>query len=151
MSEATFQMELVTFLKAYARPDIVWWHVPNGEKRTRKTGKKLKLMGVRPGVADLTVLIAGACHQLELKDDDGVMSSDQETFMEDVQRAGGHYHVASSMHEAIGILSQIGALRINPSISVSTAAARSGCAGNGEASASPDLTKRSPRRTGVPA
>jgi hypothetical protein len=149
MSEAAFQMDLVTFMRAYGRPDVVWWHVPNGEKRTRRTGAKLMKMGVRPGVADLTVLLRGECHQLELKDADGRMSKDQERFMEDVQRAGGTYHVAASMHEAIGILTQIGALRVGVRLTNSTAAARSGCAGKAGVEAPADLPTSSPRAIGV--
>jgi hypothetical protein len=34
---------------------VLWAHVPNGEKRTWSTARKLKAMGVKPGVPDILI------------------------------------------------------------------------------------------------
>lgn len=62
-SEIEWQIAFVAHIDLFKYPDLVYWHVPNGEARpayTTKSGKrispvghKLKLMGSKPGVPDM--------------------------------------------------------------------------------------------------
>ncbi len=110
MSELALHLNCACFLRAYARNDVMWFHVPNGERRDGRTAVKLKDMGTRPGVADFIVIAQGRVHGIELKDG-GSQSKAQQAFQCDLERAGGHYHVARSLEQFIGILNAIGAVR----------------------------------------
>jgi hypothetical protein len=112
LSEAKIQEHAVELLRAYARHDIEWHHVPNGEKRDKRTAKRLKRMGVQPGVADLLLLISGGSYAVELKTETGRQSKAQAGFQERFERAGGKYFLARGMTETINTLSRIGAFRI---------------------------------------
>ena len=112
MTETSLHFECIALLRAYARPDAVFWHTPNGEKRDRRTATKLRLMGVRAGVPDIALLFRGALHFIELKAGKGRESKDQVEFREQGESAGAHFHLARSIDEFIGIVNAIGALRV---------------------------------------
>jgi len=112
ISEDDVHIHVAKVLRAYARTDICWWTVPNHGWRGWKAGKKLKDQGVRKGASDLMLLIDKVLHCLELKVDKGEQSDDQEKFQEDIIRAGGKYYLAKSFKEAMNVLVQIRALRI---------------------------------------
>jgi hypothetical protein len=124
LSEAAMQAHVVKLLQAYARPDIIWWHCPNGELRNHRVGAKLKLAGVRAGVADLNLVIDGRFHAVELKTEIGTLSGKQLEFQVDLERAGGFFHAAFGIDQAIGILSGIQAFR--PGITFQSTAAFDG-------------------------
>lgn len=50
-SESLIQRTVVKYFKM--KDECLFWHTPNGELRTKGTGRKLKTMGVLPGVPDL--------------------------------------------------------------------------------------------------
>jgi hypothetical protein len=52
-SELQIHISIVKRLRLQCRPDVLWFHVPNGEIRDLRTAAKLKAMGVMPGVSDL--------------------------------------------------------------------------------------------------
>ena len=118
MSEGALQTHLCKLLNSYARPDICWFAVPNGEKRSRKTAARLKQQGVRPGVSDLCFVIDNQFIGLELKTETGKQSEAQEQFQENAERAGGRYICAQGLEEAIAALINIGAFRPNIHINV---------------------------------
>jgi hypothetical protein len=109
--EDALQCRLIQILREFARPDVVYFHVPNGDLRDRATAAKLFHMGVRPGVSDLVFIVDGRCHFLELKEGKGRMSNEQTVFMEDAERAGASYHCATGFNEAIAAINEIGACR----------------------------------------
>jgi hypothetical protein len=111
MSEAELQMQVVALLDAYARPDIEWHHCPNGDERHPAIARKLKKMGVQRGVADLMFLIDGKAHAVELKTEIGTQSSFQEDFQTRFERAGGVYHIAFGLDQAVTILITLNAFR----------------------------------------
>ena len=111
--EAIIQEHVVKLLKAYGRHDIEWHCVPNGAVLPWKVAKELRAMGVIPGVGDIMLLIDAASHALELKTEAGEQSADQEAWQEQHERAGGYYHLAFGLDEAIGILMAINAFRPN--------------------------------------
>lgn len=104
MSEAALQTHVCKLLTAYARPEVCWWACPNGEQRSARTGQRLKQQGVKAGAPDLMFVIGGKFIGLELKTEIGVLSSKQLTFKEDLERAGGFYHVAFGLEQAIAFL-----------------------------------------------
>lgn len=111
ISEIELQTAVVKLLHAYARPGVCWWHTPNGELRDGKTGARLKQIGVRPGVPDLAIVVDGRFHAIELKTEAGRMSSAQRVFAEELERAGGVFHVARGLDRAVKILKAIGVFR----------------------------------------
>lgn len=119
MSEDNLQIHLVKLLNAFGRPDICFWHVPNGKKRSKKDGAKLKQMGVRRGVSDIHLMVDTRFHVVELKTEVGVLDGEQLSFREDLERAGGYFHVAFGLDQAIGVLKGLNAFR--PNISITTA------------------------------
>lgn len=111
MSENALQQHVVRLLTAYGRPDIAWWHCPNGEWRDPRTAARLKKMGVKAGAPDIMMMIDGRFHGLELKTERGRVSKVQEEFCEAIERAGGFFHVAFGIDEAIGALNALYAFR----------------------------------------
>lgn len=111
-SELSFHLQAWKLICAYKRRDVLAFHVPNGEKRDRRTAARLQAMGVRPGVSDFLVIVAGRLHCIELKNENGRLSAEQRVFLADAETAGCHAHVARTMDELSGILNAIGALRV---------------------------------------
>ena len=110
---------MAKLLHAYARPDFVWFACPNGERRSAKTAARLKQQGVRAGAADLMFIKAGQFIGLELKTEIGTMSKAQHQFKEDLERAGGFYHVTFGLEQAVSKLIDIEVFRPNVHITVS--------------------------------
>lgn len=111
-SELSFHLEAWKLICAYKRRDVLAIHIPNGEKRDRRTGARLKAMGVRPGASDFLVVVSGLAHWIELKTEAGRLSADQRVFLADADTAGCRTHVVRSIPELAGVLNSIGALRV---------------------------------------
>jgi hypothetical protein len=126
MSEDNLQINICKLLNAYARPDVCWWCCPNGAVLPWKVAKEMKEMGVRPGAADLMFVIDGVFHGLELKTEIGVVSGEQLQYREDLERAGGFFHAAFGLDEAIGVLRGLKAFRSNVNITLSPSIADDG-------------------------
>lgn len=121
LSEAALQQHIVKLLHAYARPAVCWFSVPNGELRNWKVGAKLKQAGLRAGAADLILLADARAHALELKTEIGALSARQLDFKESWERAGGFFHVAFGLDQAIGVLRGINAFRTGVSFTIPNA------------------------------
>ena len=66
--EIRLHLDVARVLREHCLPEWVWFHVPNGERRDVRTGARLKLMGVRPGVPDFLLISPyGSVRLLELK------------------------------------------------------------------------------------
>lgn len=86
---------------------VVAFHVPNGGKRDKATGARLKAMGVMAGVADWTVIRNGKTPGfIELKTEDGVQSERQRDFEVRVGLAGCPYRIARDVREFIAIMKE---------------------------------------------
>lgn len=118
LSETAIQQHCAKLLNSYARSDIEWHHVPNGEKRDKKTAQRLKSMGVQSGVADLCFVIDKKPIAVELKTEIGTQSKAQYEYQERFERAGGKYYLARGLEEAIAALININAFRPNIHINV---------------------------------
>lgn len=76
--------------------------VPNGGRRDRVSGAKLKAEGVLPGVSDLILLVPRDwCHGLliEMKTGKGKQSPAQRDWQHDMERRGYRYIVCHSFDE----------------------------------------------------
>lgn len=110
--EEDLQRYVVQLLKLCADRRLVWFAVPNGEARSKRTGAKLKAMGVRPGVADFAfTLPGGRSAYLELKTLAGRPSPEQRVFRADAEVAGALYAIARTPEEVEATLAGWGALR----------------------------------------
>jgi len=119
-SEAAFHIQLVSILRWAIRPNVLWWHTPNGGYRNAREAAKLKAMGTLPGVSDLQFhwveidklhrRIRHVLH-LELKAKNGLSSEAQASFALAVKLLGDDYEIARSVDDALGILRACGLLR----------------------------------------
>lgn len=76
--------------------------VPNGGKRDKVTGAKLKRQGVRAGVSDLIFLYPTINYPfagIELKTTDGTQKKEQKVFQKSVESVGGLYILIRSFDE----------------------------------------------------
>jgi len=88
---------------------VTWWHVPNGGSRNKAEAARLKRMGVRAGVPDLTLVFAGTetrplVAMVELKVGRNRPEAAQRTMLEALCRAGVCADVARSLEELRDIL-----------------------------------------------
>lgn len=115
MSEHDLHIFTANLLRLAHAPNVMFFHVPNGEYRSKRTGAKLKAMGVIPGVADFAlVLPSGRAAFLELKSEKGRQSIGQRRFEQACRDAGAQYAVANSPEEVTAILEAWGAIRPCP-------------------------------------
>jgi hypothetical protein len=103
-SELQIQIALVARLKLLARKDVLWFHVPNGELRDKRTAAKLKAMGALPGVSDLIFICNKKILCLELKASGRKPSIEQLAFAARVSESGGCFEYADSLDDAVAIL-----------------------------------------------
>lgn len=103
----------IDLLRSSAAENVVFRHIPNGEKRDPATGAKLKRMGVLAGAADIELVLPpnGQTFCLELKRPGGRQSPSQKAYQLAIEKAGGGYEVAYKPEDVIRTLRRIGALR----------------------------------------
>lgn len=111
--EDRLQLEICTFLRWACRTETIWFHTPNGLPSTPRTIERFKRLGMRPGVADLCVIVNGKAHFLEVKTPIGVQSKDQRAFELHCAAAGCDYKICRSLDEAKAILTGWNALKGN--------------------------------------
>ncbi|KKK91125.1 hypothetical protein LCGC14_2716110 [marine sediment metagenome] len=88
-SEFDLQKAVVQFLEIALPLEAVFFHVPNGEKRSKATAGKLKAMGVKPGVPDIFILYGSLTYFIELKRPKGGVASDDQNIMQERLRCAG--------------------------------------------------------------
>lgn len=111
MSEFDLQKFTAAILGLKAKPGVIWFHPPNGEHRSKRTGAKLQAMGVRKGVADMVVIMPGGlAHFLELKMPKGATKPEQRLFRDACDLAGCPYAIARSSADIERILTSWGAI-----------------------------------------
>ena len=107
-SELAIQIALVARLRHELRDDVIFYHVPNGEYRDKRSAAKLKAMGVLPGGADLVFHSRQPTLFLELKKPHSVLSPAQWQFKRRVEALGCKYAVAHSVSYAITVIHRHG-------------------------------------------
>lgn len=100
-SETTLQMHTRQWLdKAGLWGRLLIFHVPNERKGGIGAIMHFKRLGVRSGVADWILMRApGRNAAIELKDDEGVQSKEQEIFQGQWEAAGNQYYVVRTLEE----------------------------------------------------
>lgn len=101
ITELALHKNVITLLRFAAKPRVVFFHCPNGEPRSARTGAKLKAMGVLPGVADV-ILIGprGLVYFLELKRRGKVPSAAQMVFRDRCMICDAPYRVVDNFEDA---------------------------------------------------
>lgn len=96
--EAELQKSVIEYLR-YRLQGCLFFHVPNGGKRSAAEGAKFKAMGVLAGVADILIFKDGGFYAIELKAGVGGMSCLQKDFKERWCDECGKYAVCRSIDE----------------------------------------------------
>lgn len=111
-SESMIHRAVAEQLHWRARPGVSWFHPANGEYRPTSTAGRLKALGVRPGVPDFVLIIAGRAHFLELKRERGGRLSPAQRIMHaELTAAGGVVETAHGLDAALEVLDVWGALK----------------------------------------
>lgn len=125
-SEQPIHETVVKYLRLMARPDVQWWHVPNGGARERvpirkadgtvkwwcPSGKTMKKLGAVPGAPDLMFRWRARwsldCLQetldMEIKSESGEQTKEQKEWERMTVATGGNYVIVHSLDEAIDVL-----------------------------------------------
>lgn len=112
--EHSFQVRLMAYLEQNARSELHWFAIPNGELRHHNVAMRLKAEGVKPGTADICILLEqGRSAWLELKAKGGRLSDEQRGFSARCGRLGHLWATVKTLQQAIEILKLWGVLRSN--------------------------------------
>ena len=109
--EFRLQCVIADYLRAQ-HPFLLWFAVPNGEKRSAITGARLKRMGVRAGVADILIFYGERFMAIELKAGKGTLQDTQTDFRNAWLSSGGLYAVCRSLEELQACLNEWGIPKI---------------------------------------
>lgn len=107
-TEEQIQRAIVQWARLQLIPEVIFFHVPNGEKRSLATGARLKAMGVLAGVPDLVLMWGGIdCHPrilfVEVKTPKGRVSRAQKEFVPLAGYVGAKWEIARSLGDFIAI------------------------------------------------
>lgn len=110
--EHKIQVALMDYLAIAARPEIYFFAIPNQSNRHIANAAKMKAEGVRAGSPDLCFMWEGGkTGWLEMKSEDGSLSTAQKYFRDMAQRLGHNWAMARSVDEALIVLTQWGAIK----------------------------------------
>lgn len=110
--EAEIQAAIIQHLRLLAPPDVIFFAIPNGEHRSKRTGARLKAQGVLPGAPDLMFMLPdGSAACLEIKTKTGRQSPEQRAFEARCLNIGVPYQVVHSLDAALAVLRAWGAIR----------------------------------------
>lgn len=110
-SEYQIHCAVVAHLERRAKPDVEWFHPPNGGLRNKIEAARFKLMGVKPGVPDIILAYRGNTYGLELKTLAGRPSVEQMERIARLNAAGWHCCICHGLDRALQTLEQWGLLR----------------------------------------
>lgn len=109
--EQDMQRAIFKHIAARGAHNAVFWHCPNGGKRSKIEAAIMKGLGVKPGVPDINAVMDGRFFALELKAPGGAMSIPQIDMQRSLRDAGAVIGVARSLDEAIDWLEEHGLLK----------------------------------------
>ena len=107
MSEHLLQIATADYLRHALPPSALFFHVPNGELRTKRTASKLKAYGVMPGVPDIIVIYQNKMVGIELKAPKGRVSPEQKHVGAMFIAHGFAWGVARSLDDVEALLGNI--------------------------------------------
>jgi hypothetical protein len=110
-SEQAIQRAVCEHLRQRSASGLVWWHTPNGGRRSPVEAAIFNGLGVRAGVSDLILLRDGRAFALELKTEQGRPTAAQMTLISEFRAAGGEASIVSGLDQALWTLETWGLLR----------------------------------------
>lgn len=90
-------------LRRFGRQGVVWWHTPNGGKRSKAAAARLKRMGVLAGVWDFQLVDEIELFFLEIKSSTGTLSKEQKAFRDSLKHIA-KFAVVKTPEEAVNAL-----------------------------------------------
>jgi hypothetical protein len=106
--EQELQKQIARALETILKPEVVWFHSPNGGNRSRAEAGIFKAMGVKPGVPDLIISWAGPDGPLmlaiELKAGTGKATTAQIEMMDRMRSCAWFVSEARSLDEVMALL-----------------------------------------------
>lgn len=115
LTETQIHIAVADLLTAFAVPNLIWYHVPNGEHRHISVAVKLKKMGVKAGVADFALVLpsglGAAFLELKKPGTGGRASRAQKDFRAECEAARVPYYIARDFYEARAWLIAMGAIK----------------------------------------
>ncbi len=117
ISEDSITFDIAAWLElALVGSGVAWTHFPAGEKRTAKTGAKLKRMGLKPGWPDFQFVVpvrigqgtTGRYVGIEIKKKGGAQRASQKIVEAQLRNTGAYYHIAHNIPEVAEILTDHG-------------------------------------------
>src|ERR1700685_695380 len=111
VSEQTVQRTVCEHLRRRGAHGVLWWHTPNGGRRSPVEAAIFNGLGVRAGVSDLILLRDGRAFALELKTERGRPTAAQMRFISEFRAAGGEASIAAGLDQALRTLETWGLLR----------------------------------------
>jgi hypothetical protein len=115
--ETRLQIKVIEHLSVILRPEVVFWHTPNGGEATAEQRKLQARLGELPGVPDLTFLSNAPLTFIELKVQKSEIfgvpkttyqSKVQRAFQERVEPLGALYFVCRTVAEVEAALLRAG-------------------------------------------
>lgn len=111
-SEDTEQIQIINWAQWHTgkHPELKWLHhIPNGGSRNKLEAKKLKDMGVKPGVADLFLPYPRGCYHgmyIEMKFGNNCHTDRQKEFLADMKAEGYFVTTCYSADDAIRVIEE---------------------------------------------
>lgn len=102
---------IVQMLRKWARPEVLYLHIPNQSIGGPRRGAFLKRMGRRAGAADLLIVDGGQSTFVEIKRPKGERRATQKAFQVDAETAGATYYLVDSVDAAAQLFNDLGILR----------------------------------------
>ena len=103
-SEQNVQRAVCQHLRQRGASGLVWFHVPNGGRRSPVEAAIFNGLGVHAGVSDLILLHDGRAFALELKTERGRPTAAQTQFISEFRAAGGEGSIAHGLNQALHTL-----------------------------------------------
>ncbi len=108
--EDTLQKSIIQYLRIAAPNGLLYFHVPNGGKRSASEGARFKAMGVMAGVADLLFFWRDGVGAIELKAGKNTATDTQIIFKHRWLETGGNYAECRSLEDVRHYLELWGAM-----------------------------------------
>ena len=102
--EQIIQRTVCQHLRQRGARGLLWFHVPNGGRRSPAEAAIFAGLGVRAGVSDLILVHDGRPFALELKTERGRPSAAQMQFISEFRAAGGEALIVHGLNQALHTL-----------------------------------------------
>lgn len=102
LSETEIQRQIIEWCNHIPELRNMVIHIPNEGKRTISMGRKLRQIGLRPGVADLFIPIPRHGYNgvwVEIKSKHGVLRENQREFLSDMEKQGYLTFISRSLED----------------------------------------------------